>query len=245
MAWFYAVAHEVGDPSPYRLQKLFQPEQIYRGGDRPTSSGAWNKFRNGTRMPGVGTNAHGQDRIATRVGREYPDTLAILNHPLWQAMSQERLPLSVIAAAVREFPRFEAEYYVDLASPNPITLDIVEAEADLGKVWVEIGDHKAAFNHFALHLMLLRVEGIRQDARLRPFLAKRLGRILGFVSEVPWVQSFYERLFDWMDINLWGSLFDGASLDHERRGWKNTTHLWITSAASVETPARADSFPLI
>jgi hypothetical protein len=160
-------------------------------------------------------------------------------------MSQELLPVSVIAAAVREFPRFEAEYYVDLASPKPTTLDVAEIEADLGQVWIDIGDHKAAFNHFALHLMLLRLEVIQQDARLRPFLAKRLGRILGFVSVVPWVQPFYERLFDWMDINIWGSLFDDASFDHDRRGWQNTTQLWIMSAAYVETPLRAGSQPLI
>lgn len=178
----------------------------------------------------MGTNAHGQDRIATRVGREYPDTLAILDHPLWQAMSQELLPLRAIAAAVRHFPRFEAQYYLDLASPKPIALDIAEIEADLGQVWIDIGDHKAAFNHFALHLMTLRLEGIQHDARLRPFLAKRLGRILGFVSDVPWVQPFYERLFDWMDINMWAGLFDDASLDHGRRGWQNTKRLWIMPA---------------
>lgn len=227
MAWFYAVAHEVGELSPYRLQRLFQPEQIYRDGDRPTSSGAWNKFRNGTRLPGVGVNAHGQDRIATRVGREYPDTLAILNHPLWQAMSQEVLPVSAITAAVREFPRFEAQYYLDLASPKPITLDVAEIEADLGQVWIDLGDHKAAFNHFALHLMLLRLEVIQQDARLKPFLAKRIGRILGFIANVPWVKPYYEQLFDWMDFNLWGSLLQGSDRKVDEVGWQSTKPLWI------------------
>lgn len=178
----------------------------------------------------MGTNAHGQDRIATRVGREYPDTLAILNHPLWQAMSQDLLPVSVIAAAVREFPRFEAEYYVDLASPKPTTLDVAEIEADLGQVWIDIGDHKAAFNHFALHLMLLRLEVIQQDARLRPFLAKRLGRSLGFVAEVPWVHPYYEQLFDWMDRKLWGRLFDNISRSDEEKGWRKTKSLWIHPA---------------
>lgn len=229
MAWFYAVAYEVGEPSPYRLQQLFQPDQIYRKEGKPTSSGAWNKYRLGMRLPMTGVDTDGRRCIATAVGIQYADTLAVLEHPLWKAMAEKTLPIRDIAAAVKRLPRSEAHYYRDLSAVRSGTyeMDIIEAAGN--KIWVNIGDYMGAFNHFAIHLMLLRVDTVRLDLRVQPRMAKNIGRLLGFVAEVPWIHPFYIELFDWMDANVWGDLFKWIDLPGVQRGWRRTASLWITT----------------
>lgn len=226
MAWYYSTVYETGENSPYRLQARFTPDQIYRHGAVPTSSGAWNKYRAGTRIPRKEPDRLGNIGVATIVGNQYPNTLDVLGHPLWKALNHRSVSIRFIEHAINNLPLPEARYYAAAASGDYEEIDVLEALN--GKIWIEIGDHYAAFDHFALHSMILKTDIVRNSQVMWPFLAKKMGRILGFVAGVPWVEPYFEELFDWMDINLWGRLFNVLpSPQRQSKGWRRTEYLWI------------------
>lgn len=226
-AWFYCVAYETGDYVPHSLQSRFQPEQIYKDGDKQTSSGAWHKYRAGTRLPGVGFDRAGKPRIATTVGEAHPFTLEVFDHPLWDAMRNEPISLRKFDRALKGRPILEAGYYADLSRRNEVSL-VHHPDIPLSSgVWIEIGEHAGAFDHLGLHLMLLRIGGIHWDEQMLKFIAKRVGRLLGFVANAPWISPFYEEMFDWMDANVCGKLFNYLEDSDGRVGWRRSRSLWI------------------
>ncbi len=230
-AWFNSVALEFNDWSPYRLQKRFQRQQIKNLGEKPTSDGAWDKYRDGTRTPKAGWDKNGFPHIAQLVGEMRPITLLILQHPLWMAMEANVLNFSDLETSAREVPTHVARYYKDIVAP--LTgfeyFDLLEQSDDSYRIWVDYNDWQSAFHHLGLHAVLLRIEVIRRSPLALKELVGNLGKILGPVSISPWVSAFYEKLYDWLEQNLWGDLFDRF---YDRgpasaRGWRKTIPYWL------------------
>lgn len=230
-AWFYYVAFEEADESPFRLQKLFQPEHIYQSEGRPTSSGAWDKYKAGTRLPSAGFDKLGNPHIAERVGKIHPDSFLILNHPLWEALIPRNIQIKQIGKLVSTMELRDKAYYANFFVLRSQSLEVsILAEAG-GKIWIDFGDWEAGFLHLSVHAMLLRNETVQVNERALRGIARNLSYILGFASQAPWIAPFYMELYDYMEAHLWKSLFDRffdrKPANSDLVGWRKTQKYWV------------------
>jgi hypothetical protein len=234
MAWFNAVALAAEEGSPCRLQKMFQPEQVRRvDGERPTSSGSWDKYRAGDRLPKSGFDPDGNPYLAELVGERFPDTLDVLEHPLWDAIQEKPVGIEQILETVDRLPPMHAYYYHDLnvLEPESPVKGILESPGQ--SIWVDDGHWQMAIEHLAIQLMLLRLDMVRLNATVLPKMAEKLGTLIHITAQAGWISDFHEEFYDWLEANIWRDLFDRHHVDSAKVtgvvGWRRTIPRRVTS----------------
>ena len=75
MAWFTAVSNGVGDESAFRLEKRFQPENVKSRDGKLVASRAWDKYRDGIRLPSDGFKKDGRPGPVVAAGMVILDSL--------------------------------------------------------------------------------------------------------------------------------------------------------------------------
>lgn len=230
MAWCNAVMHSVNEFVPFRLHKIFLPDQVYRSEEKPTSSGIWDKYLKGDVLPSEGTDARGMPRIVTAVGIDYPGTLKAFRHVLWTASYRKTVTTADFQRELAQHSFQVARYYKSFSVLLPADPDGELLEAIGEKLWIEHGDWESAMDHLALHLMLIQW-GERSIASSTAIeLTTKLGMLMGMASESPWIHSFYEQLYDYLEATLWGDLFDDfyptTQENADLKGWRRCTPCW-------------------
>lgn len=232
MAWFNSVAWCERTDSAFQLQTRFQPAQIRSQGDKPNSSGAWDKYKQGTRSPKDGYDQYGNPHVVTLVGNKHPETLEVWNHLLWLAMCDGRVELAKVYEFVKTLPKNQMHFYLgfepDIYELSPMSI-VYSLKDD---VWIEYCDSPAAFNHLAINLMQLRfvLEQNNDASKNLPALIKKTAKLIGMASQCPWIEDFYEDLYDWLEINLWGDLFDQHYKPKNAsnlKGWRSSIQDWL------------------
>lgn len=232
MAWFNSVAWCERTDSAFQLQARFQPDQIRSQGDKPNSSGAWDKYKQGARSPKDGYDHYGNPHVVTLVGSKHPETLDVWDHLLWTAMNNARVELTKVFEFVKTLPKNQMHFYQgfepDIYELSPMSI----AYSLKDDVWIEFGDSLAAFNHLAINLMQLRfvMEQKNDTSKNLPALIKKTAKLIGIASQCPWIAPFYEALYDWFELNHWRDLFDthyrpkNAS---DEKGWRRSKNDWL------------------
>lgn len=235
-AWFNAVAHEVDEYSPSKLERIFLKKRFGAEGATKTLTRAWDKYRAGKNLPFDGTRKN-TEGIVGIVGKSYPKTVWIFRHPFWSAAACTRATLPELIKVVNRFDRAVARYYVDLsAAREDDPLDFGESKKSrylwdsIGQsIWIERGDYEAALDHLAANLLMLRLETIQFNQHALMGIARNIVKSLGPLSESPWFEDFYEELFDHMEKTIWRRLLDDfcESKVKNRKGWRKTVDDWL------------------
>lgn len=216
--------------APFALHKLFNPDQVYRRDGKVSSSSSWNKYRKGTVTPSEGFDALGKPRIVTAVAVDYPNTLKAFRHPLWKSCYRRAFSTADLQNEIKQHAFQVAKYYKNFSVLLPADPDGDLMAAIGGELWIEHGDWESAMDHLALHLMLIQW-GERAMGRSTAIeVTKKLGMLMGMASESPWIHSFHERLYDYLELTLWGDLFDDyyptTQENAHMKGWRRCTPGW-------------------
>jgi hypothetical protein len=131
------------------------------------------------------------------------------------------------------FERFDSStvaYYRSIAKAEDFNASKL-INALLGEIWIEASDYIAALDHLAANLMLYRSDIVRINECGRGSIAENIAKTFGPLSKSPWFFLFYEEFFDFLERNVWGSLFDYAYHESLQNGlgWRKTRERWIPS----------------
>jgi hypothetical protein len=80
--WFNAVA-EASGKTAYELEKEFAPSTVDREDFNKQRARLWEKYRLGKTMPTIKDKKGGKKGTAQLVEEKYPDTLEVLQDPIW------------------------------------------------------------------------------------------------------------------------------------------------------------------
>lgn len=230
IAWFNTVADGVGDDSPFRLERRFQPENVRAHDGKQVVTRAWDKYRNGDRLPSDGQKRNGRLGPVLAAGMVIPDSLYIYRHPIWRAMRAKRVSFEEVVSMLGLFQPSVSRYYLDLRTRN-LEHQFEAFSGNVGlEIWIDRDDdpHKS-LDHLAIHLLILRMENFKHARSRFRVISENIAKTLGPLSVSPWFGSIHEELYDWLEQNLWGDLFDrhypygGQSTP----GWRKSRPRWI------------------
>lgn len=228
-AWFYSVANAAQEFSPTELERIFQRQSIEGDPDGQALTRMWDKYRSGAHLPSDKINAKGKKGIALIVASEYPETLWLLQHPLWDAMSCKRASHEILAGMIEKFDRSVQRYYQDLCTTR--STDPMDNLLQLAgqSIWIERRDYYSALDHLAANLMMLRLDFIKFNQCAYGGIAENIAKTLGPLSISPWFENFYEEFFDYLQENIWCDIFDHMYHPDlvDGQGWRKTQDDWL------------------
>lgn len=231
IAWFNAVSHGMSDDSPFRLEKRFQPENIKTDVDgKQTATRAWDKYRRGERLPKDGYKKDGLPGPVIAAGKSVLDSLYIYRHPIWQAMRADRLSFEEVIKILGFIEPFVSHYYLDLETTDSERQFKAFAESVGMPIWIDLEDDlHISLDHLAIHLMILRMDNFRYDRERFEIIAENIAKTLGPLSVSPWLGEIQEELYDWLEANVWGDIFN-RHYDRGSKsvpGWRRTRSEWL------------------
>jgi len=221
MAWYNSIADVIGTDSAYQLEKLIEPGKVvYRDGKVITSR-AWDKYKNGDRLPQDGYDSDGKPRAVVAAEMRVPESGDVYRHLIWEVMRKPSMRMDEVIKALESFKPSVAAFYFDLSQDK-----IDQKKISLGQnLWrplpIKYGDYYTALDHLAVNLMFLRLDIWGNDLDLKE-IALNIANALPSVAISPWIGSFHKEMFDWLESNVWGGLFNTHYGDGRKytNGWK-------------------------
>lgn len=231
IAWFNAVSNGVQEYSPTRLEKQFQPKNIKINAEgKRVGTRAWDKYRDGERLPSDGYKKDGRPGPVLAAGRVVPDSLYIYRHPIWQVMRADNLSFEEVVGLLGFFRPFVSRYYLDLESRD-LERQFEAFTENVGlPIWIDREDDlHNSLDHLAIQLMILRMDNFRHVRTRFETISSNIAKTLGPLSESPWLGSIHEDFYDWLEANIWGDIFDRHYLHGSQSipGWRKSRHAWI------------------
>lgn len=231
IAWFNTVSHGALDGSPFRLEKLFQPENIKTDEDgKQTATRAWDKYRRGDRLPKDGYKNDGLPGPVIAAGKTILDSLYIYRHPIWRAMRADTLSFEEVIKILGSIEPFVSRYYLDLEIKDSERQFEAFAESVGMPIWIDIDDDfHISLDHLAIHLMILRMDNFRYEKERFEIIAENIAKTLGPLAVSPWLSEIHEGFYDWLEINIWGDIFNRYYDKGSQSvpGWRKTRQGWL------------------
>lgn len=230
MAWFTAVSNGVGDESAFRLEKRFQPENVKTRDGKLVASRAWDKYRDGARLPSDGFKKDGRPGPVVAAGMVILDSLYIYRHPIWRVMRTEQLSFEEVVGMLSFFPPFVSRYYLDLETRDRERQFEAFSENVGQEIWIDREDEPhRSLDHLAIHLMILRMENFKHVRTRFQGIAENIAKTLGPLSISPWLGPIHEDLYDWLERNIWRDIFDRhyPHGSQSTRGWRRCRSRWL------------------
>lgn len=231
IAWFNAVSYWTRDSSPYRLEKRFQPENIKMDHDgKQVGTRAWDKYRKGERLPKDGYRKDGRPGPVVAAGKVVPDSLYVYRHPLWGILRSKKMSFDNAVKSLGFFVPSVRHFYLDLESSDPERQFESFAESVGMPIWIDReDDFDRSLDHLAINLMILRLDNFRHNRAYFEGIAQNIAKTLGPLSVSPWFGEIYAEFYDWLEINVWGDIFNqyytlGSSSTF---GWRRSCHEWL------------------
>lgn len=231
IAWFNAVSLGAWEDSPFRLEKRFQPENIKKDEiGRQTATRAWDKYRSGDRLPKDGYKINGLPGPVIAAGMAVPDSLYIYRHPIWHVMRADKLSFEEVIKMLGFIAPFVSHNYLDLETSDSERQFEAFAESVGMPIWIDLeDDFDKSLDHLAIHLMILRMDNFRHTRERFGGIAKNIAKTLEPLSVSPWLGEIHEEFFDWLEVNVWGEIFNrhydrGSQLV---KGWRKTRSEWL------------------
>lgn len=230
MAWFNSIAYVLNDASPTHLEQLIQPRNVSRDEiGKLKSSRAWDKYKIGARLPQDGYLKDGISGAVIAAERFVPESADVFRHPIWIAMRSPLMEFKEVVRLISTFPPPIAHQYMDLDELLANSRSTSLAQNIGEHIWIECSDFHSALDHLAAHLMFLRLDIVRHLESHRISFAYNIEMTLGPLAESPWIGPFHEEMFDWLEANIWGDLFDNyyGRGDDYAKGWRKTKPEWL------------------
>lgn len=235
-AWYNTVSIGVGDDSAFRLEKLIQPENVKRLDGKLVVSRAWDKYRDGERLPLDGYKKDGRPGPVLAAGRLVPDSLYIYRHPIWRAMRSEQLSFDEVFDLVLHFKPSVRRYYLDLEIRD-LERQLETFVSSFGqKIFIETDHEKTdPLDHLSINLMFLKMDNFRHIRSRFRGISINISKSLGPLSISPWIGGIYEELYDWLEDNVWKDMFDRYYPygSNSKKGWRRSKHRWILPSTST------------
>jgi hypothetical protein len=240
MAWFNTISSWEGDDSPFRLEKIFQPENVKINLEgKQIASRAWDKYRHGTRLPRDGYMSDGRPGAVLAAARRVPDSVFIYRHPIWKVMRVNRLSFERVVEILHLFPPFVRRYYIDLEVTG-YERQCESFEESIGKpIWVDQQDElSVSLDHLVIHLMILKLDNFRHNRERFECISENIANTLGPLSASPWFEKIYEELYDWLEKYVWKGIFDQYYPYGSQSipGWRRSQTRWIYQSFSYRRP---------
>ena len=231
-AWFNAISLAMKDDNPEHLEKILQDWHFKKnpdGGRKGTE--AWDKYKIGVRLPQDGYGKNGKPLAVVAAEQKSRLSAWVYRHPLWEVMMSPSMTLARAAQLISKLNSSSAKFYIDLGQTNTFSLIDSLAENISLDIWIDWDDKYDAMDHLAANLMFLRIEGLRHLRDRREKCADNIGKSLGPVFNSNWMKSINEELFDWLEQNIWGDLFDQHynKGDRQAKGWRKSKPKWLTT----------------
>lgn len=235
LAWFNAVSHDLKETSPFRLEKELQPWKIKKNADgKLIGSRGWDRYKLGERLPQDGYGKDNNPLAVMAAAERSPESVWLYRHPLWEAMASPLMSLNRATELISKFPPDVASYYGDLAKASPIYRAEILADNISLDIWIDWNDRHAAMDHLAASLMFLKIDGLRKLEDRREKCAENIAKSLGPVASSHWISPFYEEMFDWLEDNVWGDLFNESYQkgNKQAKGWRRSIPKWLATVES-------------
>ena len=237
MAWFNSIASVLDDWSPTSLERIIQPENISKNIDgKWTSSRAWDKYKIGTCLPSDTILKNEKSSAVIAAGKHVAISADVYRHPLWMVMRTPIMSFDEVMRLILTLPRPVSHFYMDLIDDLK-NIDESSFSSNISlAIWIERNDYYSALDHLAAQLMLLHLDIFRHIESLRISSAYNIEKTLGPIAISPWFGPFHEEMFDWLEKNIWGDLFDnfydcaenyGRRGDDLAKGWRRTKPQWL------------------
>jgi len=219
LAWFNAVSHAMKDDSPYRLEKIIQPWHMKNNDleGKLIGSRAWDKYKVGGRLPLDGYGKSGKPLAVIAAELKSPVSAWLYRHPLWKTMKTPSISLDIATQLISKLNPAVSKFYIDLGQINTVNQINSLAENISLDIWIEWDDKYQAMDHLAANLMFLKIEGLRHLTDRREKCAENIAKSLGPIANSYWMKPINEELFDWLEQNIWGDLFDRHYNKGDRR----------------------------
>lgn len=234
-AWFNAVAHDMKDDAPLRLENALQPWKMsFNDYGKLVPSRSWDRYKAGAVLPKDGHEKSGNPLSVMAAAKNSPESVWIYRHPLWLTMKSPFMSLSKATQLISTFEPKIAGYYLDLTKSKALDLSKSLAGNICLDIWIDWNDSHAAMDHLAACLMFLKIDGLRHLEDRREKCAENIAKSLGPLASSHWIGPFYEEMFDWLEKNIWGDLFDNhyRKGDQQAKGWRKTKPKWLTTMES-------------
>jgi hypothetical protein len=230
-AWFNSIADVVGTNTPHALEQTIQRHLIHLNDGKTKASSSWDKYKNGLRLPQDGHGKDGKPGAVMAAEQHAPESGDVFRHPIWKAMRADIMNLKEATDLISTLRPATTHYYVDL-SDAMASHRAASLEQNIGlAIWIDRGDYRSALDHLAAHLMILRIGIVRHLKSKRLDCAYNIAKTLGPLAASPWIGPFHEEMFDWLEANVWGNLFDELYTPQEEnnaKGWRKSKPDWLT-----------------
>jgi len=231
MAWYNSVSRYMGTNSPYALECQIQPENIIKRHGKVITSRAWDRYKIGARTPQDGLLKDEKKFSAVVAAeRHVPMSGDVFRNPIWHAMKAKVLRFDEAVNLIVTLKPATAHLYIDLSDEMKCNR-IDSLFQNMGcPIWIERGDYFHALDHLAVNLIFLRLEAKIPSEGVREGIAENIAKSLGPISQSPWINPFFEEMFDWLERNVWGTLFDEFYTTQKwsnARGWRKTIPDWL------------------
>lgn len=229
-AWFYSIACIKGIYSPFTLERMIQPENVVMYDGKLVSSRSWDKYKAGTRTPSDSVMHNGKLGAVVAAANHVPESVGVFRHPIWTVMRSSTIQFSEAIKIISTLEPEIARYYFDSISEikNDQVGSIFE---NIGlPIWIERGDYHSALYHLTVQLIFMRLEIASSFGDRRECIAENIAKTLGPISQSPGISPFFEEMFDWLELNIWGDLFNecyGPQIRNNARGWRKTIPDWL------------------
>ncbi len=230
-AWFNTVATALGDSSPRRLEKHFQPELLKRNEiGKLNDSRGWDKYRAGEKTPSDRRRKDGSP-LAVLSAAGIPGALDIYYHPIWKVLRHQSLPFDLVIEIIESFSHFVKRNYFDLRFTNDSERKYESFIDSIGsEIWIDTDDdYLCSLDHLTAQISILRMDKFRHHRTHRAMIAKNIVKCLGPIAASSAFNTFYEEFFDNLETHCWGDIFDhhydrGSS---SISGWRRSRGQWI------------------
>lgn len=237
MAWFNSISNVMNDCSPTHLERIIQPENVtINNAGKLITSRAWDKYKAGDRLPSDTILKEGKSSAVLAAEKFVPESADVFRHPLWIAMRMPVMSFVEVMRLISTLPPSASHFYMDLSETLRETQASSFSENVGLAIWIECNDYRCALDHLAAQLMILRLDIFRHIEILRISCAYNIEKTLGPIAISPWFEPFHEEMFDWLEANVWGDLFDnfydcaanyGKRGDDSAKGWRKTKPQWL------------------
>lgn len=230
-AWFNSISNVLDIESAYVLERMIQRENVVVRSGKTITSRAWDKYKIGVRLPQDGLMKSGKPGAVIAAEHHAPESGDVFRHPIWKVMRAKTLEFDEAIRLISAFKPSIARYYVDL-SDAMVSNRADSLEQNIGMpIWIDWGDFRSALDHLAAHLMILRTGIVRHLKFKRLDCTYNIAKALGPLSVSPWIGPFHEEMYDWLEANVWGDMFDEfyAAQEEEShaKGWRKSKPDWL------------------
>jgi len=183
-------------------------------------SRAFDDYKIGERSPSDGVH---QGKLGRVMAAEVlvPESGEVFRHLLWKVLKTQNMRYEDVLAELKALKPVTRAQYLDMRLSES-GLAAMLANSLSSPLHVAENDFRAAMDHLAVQLMFLRLDVVRHMPRQRKEIALNIAVTLKPLAMSPWLGPFHEKMFDWLEENVWGDLFDQHFREGDiyTKGWR-------------------------